>query len=262
MLAGASMLLGVALVAVGLSLPARTPSSTVGPSRPGPAARAAAAPLGPARGPGGVPSTADPAGGPALPPSAALPPAAVPQAPAPVAVPPAPAPPQPAPPPPGAAPAPVRSVGAVPASRPLVVQIPRIGVDSEIVDLALNRDRTLQVPDFGSAGWYVHAPTPGEVGPAIVAAHVSSRRGPDVFARLAELVPGDEVRVRRQDGTTAVFRVDGIERVPKDAFPTDRVYGDIGHAGLRLITCGGGFNRSTGHFRDNVIVYASLVGAA
>lgn len=240
----ASIVLGVGLLASAALLPGRTASTPAAIAAPETRAETRAPfPVAP------VPPSD-------VPPPASAPPAQPAPQPAPAPVPPA----APALEPPTSTP-PI-AVGVMPAARPVAVQIPRIGVDAGLVDLALNADRSMQVPDFGSAGWYVHAPTPGELGPAIVAAHVSSRAGPDVFARLDELVAGDEVRVRREDGRTAVFRVDGIERAPKANFPTDRVYGDIGHAGLRLITCGGSFDRSTGHFRDNVIVYASLVGAA
>ncbi len=256
----ASMVLGVALLGTAALAPrpaAPIRAVTAAPERPAPEAVA------PTPAPGDAPAPEDaPAPGDAPAPAPA--PAPVTGA-APQPLPPAPAAPVPTAAPPAGqqpAPGPVVAAGVLPRARPVAVQITRIGVDAGLVDLALNADRSMQVPDFGSAGWYVHAPTPGELGPAIVAAHVSSRAGPDVFARLHELVAGDEVRVRREDGRTAVFRVDGLERIPKASFPTERVYGDIGHAGLRLITCGGSFDRSSGHFRDNVIVYASLVGTA
>ena len=67
------------------------------------------------------------------------------------------------------------------------------------------------------------------------------------------------VVVDRSDGTTATFRVDRVEEHAKDDFPTDEVYGDIDHAGLRLITCGGTFDEDTGDYTDNVVVFASLI---
>lgn len=140
-----------------------------------------------------------------------------------------------------------------------VLEIPAIGVSTRLVSLGLNADRSMQVPnDFSAAGWYRHSPMPGEPGPAVIAGHVDSRSGPAVFYRLAELSAGDAVRVRYPGGTSAVFTVDGIEQHPKDAFPTERVYGDTAGPELRLITCGGVFDRSAAAHRDNVIVYASL----
>ena len=147
----------------------------------------------------------------------------------------------------------------LPPSVPVSVQIPAIGVDSELMDLGLEPDGTLEVPPDGfPAGWYTGAPTPGERGPAIIAGHVDWQ-GPGVFYDLHSLSPGDQVTVSRADGSAAVFRVTRVQQYSKDAFPTEEVYGDIDHAGLRLITCGGVFNRQTGSHDDNIVVFAELI---
>jgi sortase (surface protein transpeptidase) len=147
------------------------------------------------------------------------------------------------------------------ASPPLRLQVPAIDVDSAVQDLGLDDEGAMEVPDGGfPAGWYTGSPTPGSIGPAVLAGHVDWAGAPGVFAGLHRLQPGDEVQVTRADGTTAVFRVSRVERVAKDAFPTEAVYGDLDHAGLRLITCGGTFDRLAGHYRDNVVVYAELSG--
>ena len=151
-------------------------------------------------------------------------------------------------------------VGATPmtASTPVRLQIPAIGVDSELIDLGLNDDGTMEVPPGGfPAGWYTGAPTPGELGPAVIAGHVDWT-GPGVFYDLHRLAVGDEITVTRQDASTATFAVTRVEQYPKAAFPTTEVYGDINHAGLRLITCGGVFNRETGSHDDNIVVFAEL----
>lgn len=141
------------------------------------------------------------------------------------------------------------------------LEIPAIGVSTPLVSLGLDEQQAMEVPtDFAKAGWYRHSPTPGETGPSVVAGHVDSRTGPAVFYRLTDLQPGDEVHVRRGDGTTATFAVERVEQHPKDAFPHDEVYGDTEGPELRLITCGGLFDRARGAHRDNIIVYASMVG--
>jgi hypothetical protein len=165
--------------------------------------------------------------------------------------------------PPPAAPAQVMSTPPLAATPPVRIRIPAIDVDSAVIGLGLQPDGTLQVPADGSvAGWFTGAPTPGEHGPAVIAAHVDWNHAPGVFFRLRDLEPGDEVAVDRADGSTATFVVFGVEQYPKDAFPTERVYGDIDHAGLRLITCGGSFDRAARSYRDNVVVYAGLVGSS
>jgi sortase (surface protein transpeptidase) len=140
---------------------------------------------------------------------------------------------------------------------PVRIEIPSIAVRAPIIRLGLNPDRTLEVPtDFGDTGWWSGGARPGENGPAVIVGHVDSKTGPAVFYRLSELRPGAKVVVVRSDGSRARFTVQGSERYPKDEFPTARVYGRTDGPTLRLITCGGAFDSSIGHYEDNTIVYA------
>ena len=50
-----------------------------------------------------------------------------------------------------------------------------------------------------------------------------------------------------------------VKQYPKDEFPTSEVYGDLDHPGLRLITCGGSFDRETRNYDDNIIAFADLI---
>jgi len=164
------------------------------------------------------------------------------------------------PPPAGVAPGP-REPGPEPVpprgARPEAVAIPAIGVSSPLVRLGLQPDRRMEVPeDYSVAGWYTGGPRPGDRGPAVIAGHVDSKRGPAVFYRLGELRKGDLIVVRYPGRAEARFRVERTERHPKRAFPTARVYGDTAGPALRLVTCGGSFDRASGHYRDNVIVFA------
>jgi sortase (surface protein transpeptidase) len=142
---------------------------------------------------------------------------------------------------------------------PVSVSIPAVGISSGLIPLGLNPDNTLEVPkDFSVAGWYTGRAVPGEVGPSVLAGHVDSKRGPAAFYRLRDIRPGDTVDVARSDGTIARFRVIAKEQHDKDEFPTARVYGPTDSAELRLITCGGTFDRSIGHYNDNIVVFAEL----
>lgn len=146
------------------------------------------------------------------------------------------------------------------ASRPVRLRIPAIGVDTPLMALGLLADGSLEVPPLGfPAGWFTGAPTPGELGPAVIAGHVDWAGREGVFYRLRDIVPGDEITVGREDGSVAVFRVARTEIYPKDEFPTDRVFGDIDHAGLRLITCTGSFDRAARSYVDNIVVFADLI---
>ncbi|MEV4641372.1 class F sortase [Actinoplanes sp. NPDC049548] len=154
-----------------------------------------------------------------------------------------------------------RSVRTYPAvATPVRLRIRALGVDSKVQRLGLQPDGTVEVPERPDvAGWYEHGPRPGQAGPAVILGHVDSRSGPGIFARLGTVRRGTLVGVDRADGSTVTFRVTGISRVPKVEFPTDLVYAPSLDATLRLVTCGGSFDRTRGSYRDNVIVFADKV---
>lgn len=149
-------------------------------------------------------------------------------------------------------------------STPVRIMIKRLGINAPIRSVGLARDGTIQVPPADNpnlVGWYRNMSTPGEAGPAVMLGHKDTRTRSAVFSRLPEIRHGDTVEVKRQDGVTAVFTVGGIEQASKKTFPTERVYGPRDNAQLHLITCGGVYNRNTGHYTDNVIVYATMTSS-
>ena len=154
------------------------------------------------------------------------------------------------------------------ASKPVSLAIPAIGVRSPLtLHLGQTAQRTIEVPapgpHYDEAGWYKYSPTPGALGPAVIVGHVdSAANGPSVFYKLGGLSPGDKVRITRADGSVAVFAVDNVRAFEKSAFPTKLVYGNTDHAALRLITCGGAFDRDTGSYEENIVVLASLVSSS
>ncbi|MBU1865554.1 MAG: class F sortase [Actinobacteria bacterium] len=148
-------------------------------------------------------------------------------------------------------------------SPPLAIDVPAIGVHSNLQHLGVTAENTPEVPapgpHYDEAAWFKYSPAPGSVGAAVILGHVDSATGGrSVFFNLGLLRPGDEVLVTRSDGSVAVFTVDGVRRYPKDEFPSLTVYGGTAHPALRLITCGGEFDRADGHYRDNIVVFASL----
>jgi len=174
---------------------------------------------------------------------------------------PLPARPAPIPAPSGPAVRPASLTTAAQAARPVWVSVPAIGIRTSLVNLGLNRNGTLQVPaSTAVAGWFTGSPRPGMVGSAVIAGHVDSRAGPGIFFWLRTLRPGDRVYVGRADGTMAVFTVTRVHMYAKDQFPTAAVYGPVPDAELRLITCGGVFDRSLGSYLSNVVVFARLTG--
>ena len=143
--------------------------------------------------------------------------------------------------------------------RPVSIAILAVGVRARVVAVGLRPDRTMEVPEVQQAGWYELGPRPGEAGPAVIVGHVDSRSGPAVFFRLGQLRRGGRIVIGQAGGLARSFLVERVERRAKEALPVGRIWNRTRKPVLRLITCGGSFDRSTGHYRDNIIVYASMV---
>ncbi|MFC4009680.1 class F sortase [Nonomuraea purpurea] len=145
--------------------------------------------------------------------------------------------------------------------RPTAVYIPSIGVAAPLMELGLDARGAIENPPFDPpnlAGWYRYGPVPGRRGAAVITGHLDTRTGPAVFADLRKVKRGDQVQVLRADRSVAVFVVDKVEHTPKRSFPAKKVYAKLGYPGLRLVTCGGTFDRRAHSYQDNTIVYAHL----
>lgn len=149
------------------------------------------------------------------------------------------------------------AAGVTPAS----LRVPAIGAESTLIPLGLNGDGTMQVPDVHhpkQAGWFEPGPEPGQAGPAVIAGHIDGDHQKGVFYELSKVKAGDTVEVQLSDGRTLTFTVYAAERVDKDAFPADKVFGYTAEPEVRLITCGGTFDRAARSYEDNTIIYARL----
>lgn len=148
----------------------------------------------------------------------------------------------------------------LPGSPPVGLDIPSINLSSSnFVSLGLQADGTIEVPrDASRPGWFVPGPSPGQLGPAVIAGHVDSTTGPAVFYRLGELRPGARVVVTRADGSVATFSIDRVQSYDKDDFPTRDVYGTTSRAELRLITCSGDYDDDSG-YDSNTVAFAHLI---
>ena len=147
------------------------------------------------------------------------------------------------------------------SSLPVSLEIPSIDISVPFEkSVGLDKNGAVLPPkSYDKVAWYKNGPTPGEIGPAVVFGHVDTKKGPAVFYSLGQLSVGDEIKIKREDGSVVVFVVIGYERVMQKDFPTDKVYGNINYAGLRLVTCTGIYNKSTKRYSHNLIVYGKLV---
>ena len=148
-------------------------------------------------------------------------------------------------------------------SQPTKLTIPSIDVDTDLMNVGLQADGTIGVPPLdpdAPAGWFDRGPAPGEKGPAVILGHVTAqnKEGPAVFFKLGALRKNDQIFVTRADGKEAIFTITRIVQTQKQDFSGIDTYGNTDDAQLRLITCGGTFNESTGRHADNIVVHATL----
>jgi sortase (surface protein transpeptidase) len=143
--------------------------------------------------------------------------------------------------------------------RPVQLVIPDLDLDTRLITLGVQKDRTVEVPtDPDQAGWFRRGPTPGAIGSSVILGHVDSVDGPAVFAELSQLDPGATITVRLDDGSDVSFTVHSVKTYANEDFPARKVYGSHGRSELNLVTCGGDYDADRGGYQSNVVVNARL----
>jgi LPXTG-site transpeptidase (sortase) family protein len=148
-----------------------------------------------------------------------------------------------------------------PISDPVRIVIPAIHVDVAVVPVGVADDGSMEIPEYTKTGWFKVGPAPGAPGPSVIVGHVSSKKGRGAFYSLSKMKPGDEFYVYRSSGTRATFVVVSTETVLKTKLPTKKIWNDTQESVIRLVTCGGQWDKDSGHYLSNVIVYGKLVAA-
>jgi sortase (surface protein transpeptidase) len=140
------------------------------------------------------------------------------------------------------------------------LSIPSVNISAPFeAPLGLTERGTVAIPEaYTTVGWYKYGPTPGALGPSVVLGHVDSVDGPAVFFSLGQVNIGDNILIDREDGSTVVFEITELERIRQGDFPTQKVYGNIPYAGIRLITCTGIYDKGVQRYSHNLIVYGTL----
>lgn len=143
--------------------------------------------------------------------------------------------------------------------RPVQVVVDALDVDMEIEALGVAADGTMELPETGlRAGWYRYGSAPSSPGGVtLLAAHADTRStGLGPFARLVDAEIGSAVAVTDESGEVFTYTVTETAQVAKSEIGLDDLFSREGPRRLVLVTCGGVFDRSTGHYVDNVVVTA------
>jgi sortase (surface protein transpeptidase) len=154
-----------------------------------------------------------------------------------------------------------RAVESTKHAPPVAIKIPAIKVSADVINLGLNDDKTVEVPeDPAEVGWYSKGPKPGQFGSAVMLGHLDSKTGPAVFYKLKSLEPGQKITVRRADDSVGNFEVVKVATYKNEDFPAEKVYGGSPDwPALNLVTCGGEYDRKAGGYQSNVVVYAEYL---
>ena len=145
----------------------------------------------------------------------------------------------------------------VTVAEPVRVVIPSIGADGHVSPTGVDDAGELAIPaDARELVWWQFGPTPGAPGSAVIAGHLDWKGVPGIFNDLAATPVGERVTVTYADGHEQVFVVTAVELVDKPAVAVDGTFARDGDPVLRLVTCGGEFDRSVRHYRSNVVVTA------
>jgi sortase (surface protein transpeptidase) len=153
------------------------------------------------------------------------------------------------------------SPGRVIAGLPIRIQIPAIEVDAAVEPIGLTAENEMDVPQgWENVGWYQYGPQPGQIGNAVLAAHLDTNTGaPGIFWRLDELQPGDTILIDGEDGESLIFQVSSLARYPYAEAPREEIFGAAQTARLNLITCSGAWNPQDRVYDHRLVVYAQLV---
>jgi Sortase domain len=145
----------------------------------------------------------------------------------------------------------------IPVAAPTRVIVEALNIDGPVVPVGVNADSQLDVPpDARTLVWYRYGPSPGAPGSAVIAGHLNWKGTNGLFARLDEMPVGATITVVYDDGSQKDFIVSTVELVDKPAVAVNGIFAREGEPVLRLITCGGEFEKAVRSYRSNVVVTA------
>jgi hypothetical protein len=142
---------------------------------------------------------------------------------------------------------------------PTALAIPALRVQATVVPVDSSGE-ILGVPaDPAQVGWWTGSAPPGAAsGTVVIDGHIdSATTGPGAFYQLADLHIDDLLIITTTTGDRRNYAVTGRRTYLKaNGLPPD-LFATTGPPRLVLITCGGSFDRSTGSYSHNIVVFAT-----
>lgn len=142
------------------------------------------------------------------------------------------------------------------AFSPTRISIPSLAIDSPVIEVGVNSAGEMDVPDGSTnlVGWYKYGTVPGDVGSAVMDAHVYA-----AFKRLKSAQIGSSIFVTDTNGTVREFKIVSSKVYPLREVPMRTIFSDTSGMYLNLITCEGRYLIPKGTYDKRRVVYAELV---
>lgn len=137
------------------------------------------------------------------------------------------------------------------------IVIPKVNLNAPIVPVGINARGEMDVPDgkTNNVGWYKGGTKPGQIGSAVLDAHVYA-----AFENINRLQPGDDVYITTDRGTKLHFEVEESIIYKLADVPLQRLFNRKDDRRLNLITCSGKFMPSINTYDRRLIVYTKFIG--
>ena len=150
----------------------------------------------------------------------------------------------------------------VAADLPRVLRIPGLNVEARVMRVGVKLNNELIAPaSIYDAGWYESSSRPGDVGAVLIDGHVAGPTMPGVFAKLANLRPGDTLSVETGAGRAYTYKVIKLQSYTADRVDMAAALAPVTPAkpGLNLITCAGQPDARTHLYDRRLVVFTEQV---
>jgi sortase (surface protein transpeptidase) len=147
-----------------------------------------------------------------------------------------------------------------PKELPKELIIPVINADIPVIEVGVTKTNIMDTPhNFTQAGWYNLGTIPGQMGSAVINAHVDNGGSiPGVFKHLRDLQVSDDIYVITKQGSKIHFKVINSQAYAYKDVPMDDIVHRNDGAYLRLITCHGTWLPAKNTYDQRLVVTAVL----